>query len=72
VSCEFSGWAVRVESPKRRYQRTARTMISGGNRKPLNAELGKARTGRERRGIIPPPSLLTATIRHCNRARQDQ
>jgi hypothetical protein len=31
-----------------RYQRTATTMMSGGNRKPLNAELGTSDTGRRR------------------------
>jgi hypothetical protein len=30
----------------------ARTMISGGNRKPLNAAFGTADTGRQRRELI--------------------
>jgi hypothetical protein len=37
---------VAEERPYRRYERTARTMISGGNRNPLNAELGTAGTRR--------------------------
>ena len=41
-------------------------MISGGNRKPLNAELGTSSTRRDRRGIIPSPSPPTATLRQCN------
>ena len=46
-------------------------MISGGNRKPLNAELGTAGIGRERRGIIPSPSPPTAVVRQCNSAIDD-
>jgi uncharacterized protein YbjT (DUF2867 family) len=44
-------------------------MISGGNRKPLNAELGTAGTGQERRGIIPPRSPPGTTMRQCNNGR---
>jgi hypothetical protein len=37
---------VGVGEPEPGYQRTARTITSGGNRKPLNAELEPAGTGR--------------------------
>ena len=41
------------EDVARRYQRTAKAMISGGNRKPLKAELGTATIGRRRELISP-------------------
>ncbi len=41
-------------------------MSSGGNRNPLNAELGTTGTGRERRGLISPRSSPTAALRQCN------
>jgi hypothetical protein len=38
---------VAIGEPERKYQRTARRITSGGNRKPANAELGTACAGRE-------------------------
>ena len=54
------------DSPYRRYHRTARTMTSGGNRNPRNAERSIAGIGTERRGLIPTPSPAGATVRQCN------
>jgi hypothetical protein len=59
---------VAVERPNRRYQRTARTMISGGNRNPANAELGNTGVERQRRDLIPPPSPPARALRQCNSA----
>jgi dihydropteroate synthase len=50
---------VAVRQAKRRYQRTASTITSGGKRKPANADR-VARAGRERRILIPTVSLLNA------------
>jgi Transposase DDE domain group 1 len=44
--------------------------MSGGNRNPTNAERGTWGNGRERRGLIPPPSPSPATLRQCNSASQ--
>jgi hypothetical protein len=41
----------------------------GGNRQPLNAELGTTGNGLERRGLIPAPSPPAATLRQCNSPR---
>jgi len=43
-------------------------MTSGGNRKPLNAELGTAGTERPRDRSIPPRSPPDTGITQCNRA----
>src|SRR6266540_5176765 len=47
----------RYDRPKRRYQRTAMTMTSGGKRKPAKADRG-AGTGRGRRVLMPAVSPL--------------
>jgi hypothetical protein len=47
---------VAVRRPRRRYQRTARTMTSGGKRKPAKTDR-VAGAGRGRRGFIPAVSL---------------
>ena len=49
----------RYESQYRRYQPTAKAMVSGGNRKPLNAELGTTAAGRERRRL--PTAVMTGS-----------
>src|SRR5215207_4579151 len=47
----------RYDRPKRRYQRTVRTMTSGGKRKPAKADR-VAGAGRRRRGFIAVVWLL--------------
>jgi hypothetical protein len=43
---------ISIRKTNRRYQRTARTITSGGNRKPLNAEGATWELWRERWSII--------------------
>ena len=54
------------DSPYRKYQRRASTMISAGNRNPLNAELGTAGTGPAAR--CHPRSPRIHAVRQCNGA----
>jgi Protein of unknown function (DUF4240) len=53
--------------PKRRYQRTASTITSGGKRKPAKADR-TAGAGRDR-VRIPAVSPLSRGHEECNRAR---
>src|SRR6266511_425889 len=57
----------RYDRPKRRYQRTASTITSGGKRKPAKADRGTA-VGRERRVLMPTASLLRRGHSQCNSA----
>ncbi len=55
----------RYDRPYRKYQRTASTMISGGNRNPANAE-DAGRFGRQAwRRVIPPLSLTPGSMQQC-------
>ncbi len=58
----------RNESPNRKYQRTANTITSGGNRKPENAE--RARTGTRVDRMSRTRTDLAHAVPHCqcNRA----
>jgi len=49
---------VAVERPKRRYQRTATTITSGGNRKPEKADRAAGAEPGEWRDLMPGVSLL--------------
>src|SRR6266536_1115451 len=58
----------RYDSPKRRYQRTATTMTSGGKRKPAKADRGGG-AGRGRRVLMQEVSLLEGDHGERNSAR---
>src|SRR5215211_677073 len=57
----------RYDRPKRRYQRTASTITSGGKRKPAKADRG-IEAGRGRRGLMPTVSRLEGGHRERNSA----
>src|SRR6266540_4384315 len=57
----------RYDNAKRRYQRTASTMTSGGKQKPAKAERVRGE-GRRRRGRIPIVCLLDPDHSICNSA----
>ena len=59
----------RYDSAKRRYQRTASTITSGGKRKPAKADRGSG-AGRGRRGLMPTVSRLEDGHHERNSARR--
>src|SRR5512132_4265798 len=57
----------RYERPKRRYQRTASTITSGGKQKPAKADRAMG-SGRTRRVLMTPVWLLGSAHSRCNSA----
>src|SRR5215211_9128808 len=58
----------RYDNAKRRYQRTASTITSGGKQKPAKADCGIV-AGRGRRVLMTPVCLLGLARSRCNSAR---
>src|SRR4029453_10290764 len=58
----------RYDSAKRRYQRTERTITSGGKQKPAKAD--RAREGRTRRVLMTPVWLLWAGSQQMQQSRR--
>ena len=59
---------VAEDRPKRRYQRTASTITSGGKQKPAKADRGTV-AGRGRQGLMTTVCLLKARSQQMQQCR---